>query len=57
MNKRLALIVVVVLGAVAAPAAATASAAADQPAQQADISTSVGPSDETISDGLGAVYW
>jgi hypothetical protein len=57
MKKRLALIVVVVLGAVAAPAASAASADGDQPAQRVDTNTVVGPSGETLSGGLGAVYW
>jgi hypothetical protein len=56
--KRLALILVVVLGVAAVPAASAASAAADhQPVKQVDTNTFVGPTGETVSHGLGAVVW
>jgi hypothetical protein len=56
--KRLALIAVVVLGAVAAPAAASAASAdGGQPLQRVDTNTVVVPSGETVSGGLGGVYW
>jgi hypothetical protein len=57
MKKRLALFVVLVLGAVAAPVASAASADGDQPAQQVDTNTVVVPSGETMSGSLGAVSW